>query len=150
MSDLIERLRGMLAKATPGPFTADRDLPVGRMPRVHCGDASLLCEVGNMGTSQDQWEANAALIAGGLTTLPELFDRIEQLEAREKKLRERLTEAEKIIREFLSDIRGQLVAGGDGGTYIVQPPSAATYNKAIVFLTEPVSKADELGGYHAD
>lgn len=43
-----------------------------------------------MGTSQDQWEANAALMAGGLTTLPELFDRIEQLEAREKKMREAL------------------------------------------------------------
>jgi hypothetical protein len=57
---------------TPGPWAAERDLPHNRMPRVHGGDHSLICEVGNMGTSQDQWEANARLIAAA----PEMYERL--------------------------------------------------------------------------
>jgi hypothetical protein len=60
-------------KFTPGPWIADRDTPHNVMPRVHGGDGSLVCEVGNMTAEQDQWEANARLIAEA----PNLFLRLE-------------------------------------------------------------------------
>lgn len=65
----------MSAQHTPGPWTAERDLPHNRMPRVHGGDRSLICECGNMGTEQDQWEANARLIAA----TPELLEALQDL-----------------------------------------------------------------------
>ncbi|WP_395326892.1 hypothetical protein WBP06_09260 [Novosphingobium sp. BL-8H] len=59
---------------TPGPWTTERGLPINRMPRVCGADRSLICEVGNVGTTQDQWEANAALIAAA----PELLAFVER------------------------------------------------------------------------
>lgn len=67
MSDLISRLEQLLKRVpegtTPGPWEADRDLPYNEPPRVHGDDHSLICVCGNVGTTQDQWEANAALVA---------------------------------------------------------------------------------------
>lgn len=74
---LSQHLRELAGKATPGPFQSDRDLPHNRMPRVHGGDGSLICVVGNMGTTQDQWEANAALIALMLNNLPAILSALD-------------------------------------------------------------------------
>ena len=56
---LVERLTGY----TRGPWSTETDLPYMERPRVYGGDDSLICEAGNCGSSQDEWEANATLIA---------------------------------------------------------------------------------------
>lgn len=81
MTDLtkeqIEELRGLAAKATPGPWDADfNDGEYGWQPRIAATDGRLLCVVGNAETErQDQWEADAALIVAMCNALPSLLDR---------------------------------------------------------------------------
>lgn len=63
------------ATHTPLPWTAERDIPHNRMPRVHSSaDGSLICECGNMGTTQDQWEANAAFIVHAVNSHHDLIE----------------------------------------------------------------------------
>ena len=46
------------------PWVDEHDLPYGRMPRVHVTQkGALICEVGNVATSQDEWEGLARRIA---------------------------------------------------------------------------------------
>lgn len=72
----IEELRGLAAKATPGPWDADfNDGEYGWQPRISATDGRLLCVVGNAETElQDQWEADAALIVVTINALPALLD----------------------------------------------------------------------------
>lgn len=65
------------AMHTPGPWSTEYDLPHNRMPRVHGTDHSLICEVGNCGTTQDQWEANSRLIAAS----PDMFALLREIVA---------------------------------------------------------------------
>ena len=51
---------------TPEPWRTDADLPFNVRPRVHAADGSLVCEVGNAGSSQDEWEANARRIVAAV------------------------------------------------------------------------------------
>lgn len=74
--EMIEELRGLAEKATPGPWDADfNDGEYGWQPRIAATDGRLLCVVGNAETErQDQWEANAALIVATINALPALLD----------------------------------------------------------------------------
>lgn len=67
------------ATHTPLPWAAERDLPHNRMPRVHSSaDGSLICECGNMGTTPDQWEANAAFIVRAVNSHHDLIEALRE------------------------------------------------------------------------
>lgn len=55
-------LAALSEAATQGMWLTHTNLPHGIMPRVQCAQGSLICEVGNMGSGQDEWEANASMI----------------------------------------------------------------------------------------
>jgi Lar family restriction alleviation protein len=84
---LGEMLAG-LEGVTPGPWEADQNLPINRKPRVHGGDGSLICEIGNMAMDQDQWERDAAHIARcDPQTIRSLITRLQAAEALVERLK---------------------------------------------------------------
>ena len=80
---LVERLTGF----TRGPWSTETDLSYMERPRVYGGDGSLICEAGNCGTDQDEWEANATLTSAA----PDLHRHLTAALAEIERLREGLT-----------------------------------------------------------
>lgn len=84
---------------TPTPWFTNTDLPYGGKPRIYQGvdgRGKLVCEVGNAEPAyetQDEWEANAALIVTAVNAYEPNQARIEALEAEVERLREEFVEA---------------------------------------------------------
>lgn len=95
----IPKLRALLAEATPGPwFAGDRACYgpkiFGTTPRCEGGDHLLSGEGIVLGPPEDDYgdnhEADVALIAAAVNTLPELLDAYERLRAAIERLAKNL------------------------------------------------------------
>jgi hypothetical protein len=114
----------LLDGTAPGPYATERDLPHNCRPRIWGADGSLICEVGSMGTSQDEWEANAALLAAAPDLARENARLVTQLAAQAAEIAKLRALLSKVQEETI----GNKVGGGDGNTYVVRPLSCATFN----------------------
>ncbi len=86
MTDIIQEMRGLIAKATPGPYLI-RTLENFGFNVVHYQDGDKF-NIVRVGKCAD--EANAALIVAAINHLPALLDRLEAAEADNAKIRKML------------------------------------------------------------
>lgn len=82
-TDLVARLEGLLAKATPLPWKADGNDVIGPGPFALLLDCNRTVKAGALGHEK----ANAALIAEAITALPALLAAVREGEAEVERLR---------------------------------------------------------------
>ncbi|MFX4084524.1 hypothetical protein ACKU27_05400 [Sphingobium yanoikuyae] len=76
MTDIIQELRGLIAKATPGPWECDG--AVLEYEGARFGEVAYV--IGKAGQQFPAKAANAALIVAAINHLPALLDRLEAAE----------------------------------------------------------------------
>lgn len=126
--ELIERLRGLLANATPGPwYTLDAPwLPSGsetsilaESPDPHV--ARFICDFDiwalddDEGRKSENPDDDAALIVAAVNELPGLLDRLEALSAEVERLKEALATCDDAIREYFRYFHGGEMRGSYDG-----------------------------------
>ena len=129
--DLIERLRGLLAKATPGPWSYRSrefdDWGIVRAAEDAAGHMPIICQARDpycldgddlaihRANKTDPWEGNARLIAEAVTELPGLLDRIQALSAEVDRYRGALATCDDAIREYFRYFHGGEMRGSYDG-----------------------------------